>query len=71
MNCKVGNQGQGTPSNPDDFFGQVGFDLLFSICLFLRAKLKEIRLGGGVAENVYVDWVMRTVHPDWFAGENL
>ena len=70
VNSEVGNQGHGTPSIPDAFFfGQVGFDLLFSICLFLRAELKEIRLGGGVAENVYADWVMRAVHPDWSAGE--
>ena len=66
MNSEVGNQGQGTLSIPCFFlFSQVGFDLLFSIFLFLRAVSKEVRLGGGVAENVYADWVIRAVHPGW------
>ena len=72
VNSEVGNQGQGTPSIPCFFlFSQVGFDLLFSICLFLRAKLKEIRLGGGVVENVYADWVIWAVQPGRTDGEKF
>ena len=66
------NQGQGTPSIPCFFlFSRVGFDLLFSIFLFLRAVSKELRLGGGIAENVYANWVMRAVYPGWIAGEKF
>ena len=72
VNSEVGNQGQGTLSIPCFFlFSQVGFDLLFSIFLFLRAVSKELRLGGGIAENVYADWVMRAVYPGWIAGEKF
>ena len=72
VNSEVGNQGQGTLSIPCFFlFSQVGFDLLFSIFLFLRAVSKEVQLGVGVTENVYADWVMRAVHPDWNAEEKF